>query len=140
MINKELIQNKLSEMQSYYTELQPILGTETTEILRDTLKLRALERLFQLIIDTALDINSHIIAESDTIQSPEDFQSTFILLGEHNVLPQDFSLKIAPSVGLRNKVVHKYGKIDLRQMITAIKNEIPQYLEYMKHITHSLER
>lgn len=43
-------------------------------------------------------------------------------------------IKIAPSVGLRNLIVHKYGRVDIKKMIDDIKNEISEYLEYMKHI------
>lgn len=133
MIDKLLIKSKLSEMQGYYEELCPILDMETKDIVRDAVRLHALERLFQLIVDTALDINSHIIARSD-IPSPEDFQSTFITLGVNSMLQREFAEKIAPSVGLRNKIIHKYGEVDIKQLVDAVKNEIGDYLEYIKQI------
>ena len=61
----------------------------------------ALERLVQLIVDEMVDINTHIIAESD-FQVPSDYQSTFITLAENKILPAEFAEKIAPSIGLRN--------------------------------------
>jgi uncharacterized protein YutE (UPF0331/DUF86 family) len=93
----------------------------------------------QKYYDASVDINTHIISESD-IQVPDDYQSTFIALGENKILPIEFALKIVPSVGLRNLVVHKYGKVDIKKMIDDIKNEIEQYFEYLKHIQRFLEK
>ncbi len=137
MINKELIKNKMADIQGYFNELDPILKNETREIIENNLKLRTVERLFQLIVDTAIDINTHIIAESD-FNVPDDYQGTFIVLAENKILPMDFALKISPSVGLRNLVIHKYGRVDTKKMVDDIKNEINQYLEYLKYINKFL--
>ena len=139
MIDKKLIKNKLADIEGYYKELKSVLENSVPEIIRDHLKLRSAERLFQLIVDTSIDINTHIIAESDII-IPDDYQSTFIVLAENNILPMEFALKIAPSVGLRNKVVHKYGKVDSKRMIGDVKNEIGDYLKYMKLINEYLKK
>jgi len=133
MIDKELIKNKLSDLESYYKELSLILAEETKELMNNNLKLRSTERLFQLIVDTAIDVNTHIIAESGAIV-PNDYQSTFIALADNKFLPMDFAARIASSVGLRNLIVHKYGRVDLNKMIEDIKENIGQYLEYMKYI------
>ena len=107
MINKDLIKSKLIDIKNYYNELHPLLEFNEREIIDDNLKLHSVERLFQIIVDTAVDINTHIIAESD-FNVPDDYQSTFITLGEKKILPMDFCLKIAPSVGLRNLIYSKY--------------------------------
>ena len=133
MPDHNLLKSKLSDLQGYYEELKGILTEDARSIIEDHLKLHTVERLFQLVVDTAVDINTHIIIESN-FHVPDDYQSTFITLGEHNVLPIDFALKIAPSVGLRNMVVHKYGKVDLKRMTDDIKKNIDQYIEYMSCI------
>lgn len=139
MIDKDLIKTKMADIQKYYSELEPILKEDAREIIENNLKLHTVERLFQLIVDASVDINTHIISESG-IQIPDDYQSTFTALGENKILPMEFALKIAPSVGLRNLVVHKYGKVDIKKMIDDIKNEIEQYLEYLKNIQKFLEK
>ena len=129
MPDKELINNKLADLAGYYEELSDLLAEDTNSILSDHLKLHTVERLFQLIVDIAIDINTHIISETN-LKAPDDYQSTFITLGENKILPMDFALKIAPSVGLRNLVVHKYGKVDLKKMIEDIKKGIIEYAEF----------
>jgi uncharacterized protein YutE (UPF0331/DUF86 family) len=139
MIDKDLIKAKMASIQGYYGELEPILKEGTKEIIENNLKLHTVERLFQLIVDTTVDINTHIIAESN-FDIPVDYQSTFPVLAEKKILPMDFAVKIAPSVGLRNLIVHKYGKVDIRKIVDDIRNEISQYLEYLKYIRQSLEK
>ena len=134
MINKDLVINKMADTQKYLEELMPILQHDSREIIDDNLKLRSVERLFQLIVDTTIDINTYIITESD-VSVPDDYQSTFMVMGEHNILPMDFAQAIAPSVGLRNLIVHKYGKVDIKRMIDDVKNNIGQYKDYLRHIS-----
>lgn len=133
MIDKILVKNKLSDIEGYFKELDPLLEENASDILANNLKLRTVERLFQLIVDTSIDINTHLISESD-LQVPDDYQSTFVTLSQNKILPMDLSLRIAPSVGLRNLVVHKYGRVDVKKMIEDIKTEIGDYLEYMKAV------
>lgn len=131
MIDRELIRDKMADLQNYLQELEPLLGYKSGDIINDNLKLRTVERLFQLIVDTTVDINTHIINESD-FGVPDDYQSTFIILAKNKILPMEFAEQIAPSVGLRNLVVHKYGKVNVKKMVDDIKNEISDYLEYLK--------
>lgn len=134
MIDSELIKSKMSDLQEYYEELTPFLREESRRIIEDKSKLRNIERLFQLIADTAIDINTHIIAELN-LHVPDDYQSTFMTLGEHKIFPMEFALTIAPSVGLRNMIVHRYGRVDIKKMVDDIKTNIGQYQEYARYIS-----
>jgi len=77
MIDKELMVSKMADIQKYYGELEPILKNEARQIIEDNLQLHTLERLFQLIVDASIDINTHIISEL-SISAPNDYQGTFV--------------------------------------------------------------
>lgn len=139
MINKELVVNKMADIQKYLEEMSPILKYEAREIIDDNLKLHTVERLFQLIVDATIDVNTHIIIEKE-LNVPDDYQSTFMTLGEHKILPMDFAVAIAPSVGLRNLIVHKYGKVDIKKMVDDVKSNIGQYRDYLKIISEYLNK
>ncbi len=102
MIDRHFIETKLSYIQSYYAELDKILLSTDTEIKRDFIKLRALERIFQLIVEEIIDINNHIIRYYP-LPTPEDFQSSFKVLAEHKILPEEFTKEIAPVCGLKKQ-------------------------------------
>ena len=139
MIDRLLVENKLADLQSYYIEIMAILSADSQEVIADSLKLHSLERLFQLIVDSAIDINTHIISSIGAL-TPDDYQSTFITLAEHQVIPHDFARRIAPSVGLRNLVVHRYGRVDIKRMVDDVRTEISQYQEYAHHVVEYLKK
>lgn len=81
----------------------------------------------------------HLIAESG-LKTADDYQSTFSIVAEAGMLPIDFALKIAPSVGMRNAIVHQYGDINKKLMIAHIRNGFGQYVEYVKLIDVFLKK
>jgi uncharacterized protein YutE (UPF0331/DUF86 family) len=133
MTNTGLVQSKMSSIENDVQQIKEFSAPDTHSIIEDNRTLRAIERLFQLIVDTAVSINEHIIS-SEKFPMPDDYRNTFVMLGEKKVLPMEFALKIAGSVGLRNLIVHKYGDVDLGQMIADIKADIEQYEEYLQYI------
>jgi uncharacterized protein YutE (UPF0331/DUF86 family) len=56
MIDRYFIETKLSYIQSYCVELDNILAFTDIEIKRDFIKLRALERILQLIVALIIEL------------------------------------------------------------------------------------
>lgn len=139
MIDKEFIKSKIFFIKSYYDELEQILSFSDLEIKKDFIKLRAIERIIQLIVDEIIDINNHIIRYG-SLEIPESFQSTFIVLAENNILPENFAKKIAPVVGLRNRLVHRYEKIDLDLLLSLVRKNKEDFIEYLKYIFDFIEK
>jgi len=138
MIDKKFIEAKLSHIQSYYNELEHVLGYPDGDIRRDTLKLRALERILQLIVDEIIDINNHIIRYAH-LNLPDSFQSSFLVLAENKILPDDFAKKIAPVVGLRNRIVHRYEKTDIEILLRAVRENKEDFRQYVRYIIQFIE-
>jgi len=139
MLDQNFISKKLNLIKDYLEELEKIIRLDQKEIAGNFVNLRTLERNFQLIVDEMLDINLHIIRELE-LKSPADFQNTFEILGQAGVLPLEFAVKIAPVVGLRNRIVHRYEQIDRKLFIEQVKKERVDFLEYSKLISEYLKR
>ena len=139
MINSYLIREKLDLIRKYYQDLEEILKYPLKEIKADFVKIYALERIFQLIVDEIIDINNHIIRNSN-FEIPDDFQSTFLILSQNKVLPESFAKKIAPIVGLRNRLVHRYEKIDKNLFLKMLYKEKEDFKKYIKFIEKFLEK
>lgn len=133
MIDKAFLEAKLSYIQTYYQELDNVLLYSDEEIKQDFLKLRATERILQLIVDEIIDINNHIIRYSN-LSVPDDFQGSFMILSDNKILPEDFAGRIAPVVGVRNRLVHRYEKIDLNIILDAVRKNKEDFKEYVKYI------
>ncbi|RMG05059.1 MAG: DUF86 domain-containing protein [Nitrospirae bacterium] len=139
MIDRHFIEQKLSNIQNYYDEIEQLFSYTDEEIKNDFIKLRAVERILQLIVDEIIDINNHII-RYQPLKLPPDFQSTFMILAENRIIPEDFAKKIAPVVGLRNRLVHRYEKIDLDLLLHTIRRNREDFKEYSRYILYFLEK
>jgi len=136
-VNSQFIESKLEHIVEYVKRLDIVLGYSDEEISSDFFKLHTLERLIQLIVDEMVDINTHFIRYSDA-KTPDDFQSTFRILAEMDILPFDFAERIAPTVGLRNRLVHRYEEIKPELLIGAAKKEKDDFKEYIRYIRRAL--
>ena len=135
MPDLDIIESKLGAIKKYILILKSNLPTVSV----DSLEMYAMERLFQLIVDAAIDINTHIITRSD-LEPPDDYQGTFAILADNKILPQEFADTISKSVGLRNLLVHGYEKVDKHKALNDISKGIGQYSEYMRHIRDFMEK
>ncbi len=127
-------------MGNYLDKLLPFVERyRKGEIALDSNDVFVIERLFQLAVDAAIDINTHIITRGN-MESPDDYEGTFRMLGKNNIVPFELGDKIAGSVGLRNRMVHGYEKVQVKRMLDDISNGVNQYFEYMKHIEAYVEK
>ncbi len=98
-------------MNQYLAELSEY-GSITLEDYR-TLRERqlAIERLIQLIVQTGIDINYHILKCLD-IESPNNARDALFQIVELGILEEHLAVQLAESIKLRNLLVHLYKKID----------------------------
>lgn len=140
MVDKSLVKEKLEEIKSYIGELEGVIKFSQEEILRDYIKLRALERIFQLIVDEMVHLNLHFISRLH-LKTPDSFQSSFEIISlEGKILPYEFAIKIAPVVGLRNRLIHRYEEINPNFFIEQVKKECKDFTDYIKFINQYLEK
>ncbi|HHW73878.1 MAG TPA: DUF86 domain-containing protein [Firmicutes bacterium] len=134
---REVLQGKLASLQTYYRELAELQQITFEDYLGNRLYKRTVERLLQLIVEAATDINNLVLKGAGK-EAPLDYYSSFIELAAANVFPMKFALKIAPSTGLRNIIVHEYQAIDDRVVYASIRVTLKYYLEYMKYLEEYL--
>lgn len=135
---KAFVLKKIEEIIRYLNETEDLFKFSDKEILSDSGKMHIAERLLQLIVDEMIDINQHFIKELN-LKVSEDFQGTFYVLGENKILPTDFAQKIAPVVGLRNRVVHRYENLDTRLFISIFRKNLNDFKIYIKIINDYLK-
>lgn len=139
VFRKAFVLEKIEEILAILDEATELFKFSDEEILKDLLKYHTAERLLQLIVDLMLDINYHFIRELN-LKTGEDFQGTFYILGENGVLPGKFAQKIAPVVGLRNRIVHRYETIDRKLFIKSFRMNLGDFKKYIKLIGIYLEK
>jgi len=129
----EIIINKLIKMEKYISELEKFKPDTFNEYKNDQLKRYAIERLIQLIIDLALDVNNILIKKSDRYPA-QDYYSSFLELIDLEILSEEFAKDIAPITGIRNRLVHEYEEVDNEVVYQNLDKLIKYYLSYIEYI------
>jgi uncharacterized protein YutE (UPF0331/DUF86 family) len=136
-VDAALLRRKLAHIAELLTALQP-LARLTLEVYRQRLYDRkAAERLLQEAIEAALDVNAHLIAELGG-PAPDDYFGGFIALGTLGILSDDLARELAPSAGLRNRLVHEYDAIDDAKVHTAMNTMLTVFPRFIDAIDRYL--
>ena len=132
-LDREVLRRKLSRIVEYLRWLQSMRGLSLAEYKADFVRRKAVERVLQEVVDTAVDINSHLLVEGGR-PAPEDLYSSFTELTQLGVLEKSLSSELAPSAGLRNRLVHAYDTIDDSVVLSAVGRAIDQYTLYVARV------
>ena len=132
-IEKEILRRKISVIVENLNALELIRSMTMEQYADDIYKRKATERLLQELIEAAIDINTHIIVQTSNIV-PDDYYESFIKLGELKIMTTELAEKLAPSAGLRNRLVHEYDLLEHSMILEAVKVAVAVYPEYIKAI------
>ena len=112
----DVVIRRLRMMRDALDTLDGFRGVDVAQLNDDPVARAAVERLLQVIVGLAFDINAHLVAKT-LGRSPETGRASFHDLVEAGVLDEALAATLAPSAGLRNVLVHHY--VDLRMDLIA---------------------
>jgi len=136
-LNEDLLRQKLAELAQYLDELEPLSASSFDAYQADYIKRHAVEKLIELIVETASDINRHIL-ESSGAAPPVTYFSTFDEMGNTGILSKPLAARLASTTGLRNRLVHGYEKIQHQIVYRSVKPLIKDYRQYFVRINDIL--
>ena len=96
------------------------------------------ERLLELIIQAALDINEHILVQQFSFV-PTANKDSFLKMGACGVIANDLATELSKSAGMRNILAHQYLKINYVILLKSIQKALTQYPLYIQQITAYLD-
>ena len=92
------------------------------------------ERLIQLIVESASDINTYLLVQLHQT-TPATYIESFIKAGSKGIISKKLAAELAKSAGMRNILVHQYKDIDHEIVFAAIPEAVEQYQFYIQQIT-----
>jgi uncharacterized protein YutE (UPF0331/DUF86 family) len=131
--DKAIITRKLAVIVENINALESIVKMSKEEYIGDIYKRKAVERLLQELIEAAVDINTHIIVQTGSA-APDDYFESFIKAGELKIISPDLAEKLAPSAGLRNRLVHEYDFLEHAIVLDSARMAASLYPAYVKEI------
>ena len=132
-IDKDIIRRKLAVITENLNTLQPIQAITEEDYIENIYKRKAAERLLQELIEAAIDINIHIIVQTGN-SAPDDYYESFIRAGELKIISAGLAEQLAPSAGLRNRLVHEYDVLENSMILDAIGMAEKLFPLYVKEV------
>lgn len=129
----EIVRRKLGVIIENLRALEPIRDMTQEEYIGDLYRRKAAERLLQELVEKAIDINTYVIVQAGHI-APSDYYESFLKMGEYKIISLDPASKLAPSAGLRNRLVHEYNQLEHSMVLDAVRIAEELYSKYVKEI------
>ena len=139
MVRPEVIRRKLSHLSGYLSELERHRDVTFEAYVGRAGPKREIERLIQLIVECAADLNVHVVTETEG-KPPEDYRSSFFDASRCGLLPRTLADRLAPSAGLRNALVHDYGDIDDERVHASVGSAVDGFTEYARSVQAWLDQ
>jgi uncharacterized protein YutE (UPF0331/DUF86 family) len=131
-VKPPIVKVRIRKIEECVADLQGIRKLQARAFLENRSVRAAAERHFQVAIQSALDIGSHIIAERG-FREADGYAEIIDILGEEGVIPKRFAARIRGMAGLRNILVHDYLAVDpaeLRKHLVRLK-DFERYCRYV---------
>jgi uncharacterized protein YutE (UPF0331/DUF86 family) len=128
---------RLDLILDYLQELQPLTMLNLDEFLIDNYKKRGAERLLEITIQAALDINNHLLKEHFRVAKQTNSDG-FIEMGQLGALTPALSQEINQSGSFRNRLAHRYDQVDPELVFQFIPKSISQFSQYVEQVSNFL--
>ncbi len=133
-MNFEIVEKKIEQIKVLLKEIEGLLSKPFSLDGFGMIIIRAAERDFQLIVDTASDINTIILGDK-TGKIPETYRESFSHLADIKIFPETVLQRLIQGARLRNVLVHDYDfDEDFKRFYDSAKVLVPFFNEYVKGI------
>ncbi len=139
VLDRDLVRKKLSLLHKHLKELEPLTRLTLTEYKQDYVRRHAAEKVVELIVEYAIDINRAVV-EADQVEPPQTSYNTFLEMERLGIIPPELTLRLAGATGLRNRLVHRYDEIDNRAVYHSLQPLLHHYRQYALLIKAYLDR
>lgn len=140
MLNRKMVEKKISKIYEELRYLEEFLEFTFDDVAKDYKTHHIVERIIEIVVGFAIDINQHIIVEQGKGDLPFDFKKSFLLLFNLGIYPKEFAERISNSAGLRNILVHDYAKLDEKKFYNSIRDCFKDYTRYCRYIIDYLRK
>ncbi|HLD38668.1 MAG: hypothetical protein A3G45_01400 [Candidatus Staskawiczbacteria bacterium RIFCSPLOWO2_12_FULL_37_15] len=137
--NKEKIIERISDIKNAVLELERFQKMDLEEFLKDSDNYNLSAYHLRIAVEAVLIIGTHILSRIPQNGKKKDYTQVILTLADYNVLPKDFSQKIKGMAGYRNRLVHLYWKIEPKELLSVIKEDLSDLEEFIGYIKKFLQ-
>jgi uncharacterized protein YutE (UPF0331/DUF86 family) len=132
-LDTALVRRKLTAIRTNLHYLAQVAELSLDDYRGDRFRLKGAERMLQEIIEAAVDANQHLLAARNEAVGT-DYRESFLAAGRAGVIPMTLAERLAPSAGLRDRLVHDYEDIDDAVVLQSFGKALNEFAEYVAAI------
>ncbi|MEM8929584.1 MAG: DUF86 domain-containing protein [Acidobacteriota bacterium] len=133
MVDRDVFDRRREKFDEWLRRLRGIAEVDLDTFLGDPGLQAQAERWTHLVVESALDLGNHLIADRDW-RSPTTNREVFRVLADHDVIDADLGRRLEGWAGLRNLLVHLYLEIDHRQIHRILRNDLDELRDFGRAI------
>lgn len=118
-LDRDVLVRRLRLIDEALSQLEALRGVGADRLQREPLTRAAAERLLQVVVDLAIDVNAHVVVGLGNA-APETGRRSFEAVAAAGVIEVDLADAMAPAAGMRNVLVHRYIEIDVDVVAASI--------------------
>ncbi|PIN86151.1 hypothetical protein COV19_06045 [Candidatus Woesearchaeota archaeon CG10_big_fil_rev_8_21_14_0_10_44_13] len=131
------IDDKITQIHGFISQLKDIVPSEIEEYRSSIEKRAACERYVEKIVEAAVDL-AFMAIKAKRFEIPEDDADAFNILSNHNFINEGLAKRLKAAKGMRNLIVHEYGRIDDDKVFHSITQELEKDVdEFLKEVKKS---
>ena len=132
------ITEKIKEVEEFLEELEEVAVDNFEKYLKNIQKRLACERAFEKIVEATNDLAMVMIKEKRFPLPSEDIKA-FDVLTDKKIIPTELGKKLKDAKGMRNFIIHQYGKINDELVFEAVSENIVKDVEdFIKYIKKNI--
>lgn len=133
MLDKERISIIIEEINKYFKEIEDMHINSLKDL--DVVKFRAASMNIFSIINKTIDLAEEIAIKSN-LGFPSEYKELFTLIRRQKIITEQEEEKLKNLVILRNKISHRYGVINEKDVFNALKELeiVKKFIEKIKKL------
>lgn len=134
----EVIRDRESRVRDYTRDLRVFAEISERRFLENRERQYAVLHALQLAIEACVEIATHICA-ADALGTPASYAEAFDLLERAGILDGQLADDLRRMARFRNRIVHFYGRVDLRIVYDLLQRRLSDFDRYLAAIETYLQ-
>jgi uncharacterized protein YutE (UPF0331/DUF86 family) len=138
-VDHEVVRRKLAALLNALAALEQSDSIDLDAYRRDFWRRKGTERVLQEMIEAGIDLAVRLLVQLGRPE-PSSGRAAFLDLGSVAVISPELAQALAPTVELRNHLIHEYDKIDHNAVLGAVSQAQALFPRFIQEIEGFLGR
>ena len=139
MVDPQSVRHLLALHRKYRDYLDRLAARSDEQIKSDFAVMGGLQHYLLLVIETVLDLGSHVIS-SEGFEPPRSYADIFRVLADEELLETELADRLMAMARFRNVLVHLYAEVDEDRVLTILRTSLGDLDAFVKGLRERFAR